>query len=468
MDVDPAFLAAHEDLVYELENLGFVEREPGHWCGALTTPTGDNDVEVRFEYPYPMRPPRVKVPAFESTWHQEVDGALCLWSESSPGHFPWLEPGKLVAKVVEWIANTEAGWAGGTADLDLERYWTQSTQYRLLILPDIGTIPEWIRLGHDQNQKLLSYKGSDAPRHAKSRATRHRNGYVVDIGEPPQPPRDWDGLAACLPNPDEVLELLQSRRVDVLVVRYSLAGEVGGFALENAAQGRLQPSLLGLPVAQDTEDVRLLRSGHLASGLGDKTVAVVGVGSVGSFVADGLARAGVRKLILIDDGRLRPGHLPRHAARGPVGWRKVDAMAAMLEPEIAINRVPTRVLDLDSARNLLEVADCVVDATANEVTTELLRLAAAEQGKQFVCTYLENDGQDLIADVMPIESGAAHKSPQRQPLAGAGVESGCGDLVSPTAPYAVQEAALMAVRVTLQLLSVEAPPARRIVREYSW
>lgn len=62
--------------------------------------------------------------------------------------------------------------------------------------------------------------------------------------------------------------------------------------------------------------------------LSKKTVAIFGIGGVGTFVAEGLARSGVGKFILVDDDDICLTNINRqiHALRSTVGKPKVDVM----------------------------------------------------------------------------------------------------------------------------------------------
>ncbi len=62
--------------------------------------------------------------------------------------------------------------------------------------------------------------------------------------------------------------------------------------------------------------------------LQDSTVAVFGIGGVGSFVVEGLVRTGVGKIILIDYDRVDVTNINRqiHATESTIGMYKVDAM----------------------------------------------------------------------------------------------------------------------------------------------
>ncbi|RBP64455.1 tRNA A37 threonylcarbamoyladenosine dehydratase [Alkalibaculum bacchi] len=62
--------------------------------------------------------------------------------------------------------------------------------------------------------------------------------------------------------------------------------------------------------------------------LKDSKVAVFGIGGVGSFVVEGLVRAGIGKLVLIDDDKICLTNLNRqlHATRKTIGRSKVEVM----------------------------------------------------------------------------------------------------------------------------------------------
>lgn len=62
--------------------------------------------------------------------------------------------------------------------------------------------------------------------------------------------------------------------------------------------------------------------------LANSTVAIFGVGGVGSFVAEGLARAGVGHLVLIDNDLICLTNINRqiHATSKTVGKKKTETM----------------------------------------------------------------------------------------------------------------------------------------------
>ena len=104
--------------------------------------------------------------------------------------------------------------------------------------------------------------------------------------------------------------------------------------------------------------------------LAGSCVAVFGVGGVGSFVAEGLARSGVGHLVLIDNDTICETNINRqlHALTSTVGRRKTEVMRERI---LDIN--PEAVVDVIDAFYLPETADAffafpydyIVDAIDN-------------------------------------------------------------------------------------------------------
>ncbi len=74
------------------------------------------------------------------------------------------------------------------------------------------------------------------------------------------------------------------------------------------------------------------------------TVMIFGIGGVGSYAAEGLARAGVGRLILVDPETISLSNVNRqiHSLRSTVGEYKVDAMKARIadiSPETVVEAV---------------------------------------------------------------------------------------------------------------------------------
>jgi len=135
-----------------------------------------------------------------------------------------------------------------------------------------------------------------------------------------------------------------------------------------------------------------LPPGHAA--LADKRVAVVGCGSVGSKIADMLARSGVRRFTLVDDDVFFPANLIRNEldARA-IGMHKVDALAIRLKDiafdmDVNLRRVALGQQEsagtTESVMEDLTKTDLLIDATADPRAFNLISAIARRQRKPMV------------------------------------------------------------------------------------
>ncbi len=101
--------------------------------------------------------------------------------------------------------------------------------------------------------------------------------------------------------------------------------------------------------------------------LSKSRVAVFGVGGVGGYVVEALARCGVGTIDIIDDDRICLTNLNRQiiATRDTVGDQKVDACEARIhaiDPRITVNKYPTFYLPETADQFDFTAYDYVVDA----------------------------------------------------------------------------------------------------------
>ncbi|MBW8849739.1 MAG: ThiF family adenylyltransferase [Xanthomonadales bacterium] len=128
-----------------------------------------------------------------------------------------------------------------------------------------------------------------------------------------------------------------------------------------------------------------------AQQLASVRVGIAGLGSVGSKAAISLARAGVRKFLLVDDDYLSPGNIVRHELSWAyVGTHKVRAMRdalSLIAPAVRVDAMTTRLAGQESAVSaaaaLKDLASCdlLIDATANPEVFLLLAALARKNGK---------------------------------------------------------------------------------------
>ena len=116
--------------------------------------------------------------------------------------------------------------------------------------------------------------------------------------------------------------------------------------------------------------------GHLdvESGL---QVVIIGLGAVGSAVAEMLVRGGIEDIVLIDGDEVKAGNLVRHTLTlNEEGMNKASAIATRLNsasPHARISSIASPLNPQNSqCRKAIEQADLVIDCTANdEVLTEI-------------------------------------------------------------------------------------------------
>ncbi|HPO12702.1 MAG TPA: tRNA threonylcarbamoyladenosine dehydratase [Candidatus Hydrogenedentes bacterium] len=110
-----------------------------------------------------------------------------------------------------------------------------------------------------------------------------------------------------------------------------------------------------------------------------KKVAILGIGGVGSFAVEALARCGIGHLLIVDDDTVCLTNLNRqiHATRATIGKRKVDVMKkriAEIDPKIMVDARHVRV----TADNVCDILDASVDYVIDALDTISAKIAIAE------------------------------------------------------------------------------------------
>lgn len=441
---------------------GFLETQAG-WRGAIAHDNGATDVLITLPDRFPFHPPSVMPidhDAVPWSWHREVSGALCLVAEDDHAGLWWTEVIAFLDQVPAWFDQAHAGWHEDRPDLDLDRYFHQSDDTRLYLYNDLAPYSNgFIRFRLARNNTMHIGRGTAPSKPAKG--SKHRFGYVANIGDVEVPPRTWADIAERIDPNINLDRRIRRREVTVVMLMYRRGPHQGIIALEvwPATDGGI--AARRLRSAADTDAARSARAGLLAPELRRHHVAVVGVGALGSFVADMLARSGVRHLTLVDHDIVEPGNVVRHLV-GPdtVGLPKVEAVRRHIAArgelqggDIAV--INNALASGDSAVELVQGHSLVINATADFATTALLHLTAEAFNRHILSAALQNDGATYRIDVLPALGGADPLPPSdtgeasaHQPL----FESGCGSPISPTPPHAVIEAAAATVRHAVGLL----------------
>lgn len=443
---------------------GFIEHDTG-WIGSIAHQNGPTDVILTLPSRFPFKPPRV-VPtdsdAVPWSWHRERDGALCLVADDDHPDLWWTEADAFLGHIAAWFENSDRGWIADRPDLDLDRYFKPAEDTNLYLYGDLdeyrNSLVRFVRAPN--NTMRLAGKGTRPAKIAKGHL-KDLFGYIADLGDVASPPRNWEDVAALI-DPDVNLERrIREHSIRLLMLLYNRGSHEGAIVLE------VWPSIAGgievrhLQTGADTAAAKSARSGPRAAELNPLRVAIVGVGALGSFIADVLIRSGVGHLTLIDGDVVMPGNLVRHLV-GPeaVGLPKATAVkdhlvkAHGVDPS-QIDAQIEAVTAGDAAIDLLRNHDLVVNATADFAITALFRIAAKALGTSFLSTALQNDGTTFRIDVLPPLSGSASLPDSARSAEKPAVsyfEAGCGSPISPTPPHAVIEAAAATVRHAVGLL----------------
>lgn len=144
---------------------------------------------------------------------------------------------------------------------------------------------------------------------------------------------------------------------------------------------------------------------------------VVGIGGVGTWVAEGFARSGVGKITLIDidDICITNTNRQAHALHNTIGQAKVDAMALrinQINPDCHVNTIEDFVLPENVATYISTDMDLVIDAT-DSIPAKAAMIAYCKRNKIKIITIGGAGGQ---IDPRQVTSGDLAKTTQ-DPLA---------------------------------------------------
>jgi hypothetical protein len=213
----------------------------------------------------------------------------------------------------------------------------------------------------------------------------------------------------------------------------------------------------------ETSPAQRRRAGWHAATLAERTITVLGAGSIGSYLADLMHRSGVVSLTICDSDTLKPGNLVRHAAPSRyVGADKTEAVHAITSDRDPARPIETagRIQTLGEAVALLRDRDLVIDCTGDRLTWRLLLAASRITDRRFLHVAVEGHGQFGRVDVCPPFHGANPlPADDVQPMTLTEREGGCGDPISPTPPISAFETAAMGARLAVRMLAGEDIPS---------
>ena len=444
-------------------------------CEGAHSSFGGQLVEVEPDESFPFAPPAVRVldpgADIELTFHLDAPaggrqhGTLCLWDdEYTLDVAPWRNVDAVIMRVRTWLEGTAAGWPDDDT-CDLERYLPNAAR---MVLYEGDTLKDLrgtcVRVAGKATPIVTITTEQGLRRRHRGRRVPARKDrklcWIGDLGQVDHPIRNWADIRDALgEHGGDVEKKVRLGIIQFLLLEYQRGGNSAVLALVV----RPVPGTTGLTVsAAEAADIsrtsRMLRGGPASTALAERSVAIVGVGAVGSYVADLLFRSGIRKLTVIDFERMRPGNVVRHLADDlTVGMYKVHAVRSHLALRgldvSQIHPVVDRISTPNQAYRLVQHHDLVVDATGSDRTTSILTWTATATDTPLVSVCLQRQGALARVDRYPLRSGETHLPAIHDTNTGSTLrEPGCGQPVSPTPPPAVVRAAELATRVVLDEL----------------
>lgn len=500
MQAEPPYSEAAEPdrlraFIADLEADGFQRVGPREWRGPIRAclldggHTSSKQMTVRFRASWPYLPPLLEVPDI-AAWHADQN-RLCIW-QGEDNSQRWTTLHGLYDRIDEWAEEARDGFAAVENARNPEIYWQEPTGAGFALV-DIDEL-----LGSDRSDgQHGEFHFSDAVS-ADGRASQ--GAFVLDLQPGPfgpltarpswidearqargrwfirtsisHPPRNLDELRAFLT--EKQRSRLDKDLRDRQFVMFGLfwpnqAGPVGTMLLSTPSDAGRAYHLIAL--RPKGRDALLLRAGPDAKQLQGHRVAILGVGAVGSHVAEELARAGVGKLLLVDYDLLWPVNLVRHAAPPgtPAGTPKTIALRDHLRqyPWVAVDVASDDegvVWTIDGLSRLFRSADMVIDATGHAGLAELAARVGHTEGKPYLSAALFRGGavarvrrQALLSDTPVLNRPHLDRYPEIPPLEDeaeyVGTETGCLAQVHNAPPPSVAHAAVLAAEVAIDFLT---------------
>lgn len=138
------------------------------------------------------------------------------------------------------------------------------------------------------------------------------------------------------------------------------------------------------------DDIHLRNEGVISTDVRDKTVALVGLGSLGSKVAELLTQAGVGRFRLCDYDQMAVGNVARHIGSvsdaGSPKWRVVRTRIHGINPFASVEpvRLASATADLEKFGEFCRGADVVISTIADESAEAALNQVAVDTGATMI------------------------------------------------------------------------------------
>jgi molybdopterin/thiamine biosynthesis adenylyltransferase/proteasome lid subunit RPN8/RPN11 len=497
---DPEHL---ESFVADLEALGYSVTAIGDgigWVGPVPTclvsdgHTTTDTMTVTFHPAWPYLPPLLEVEGVAS-WHANQD-RLCLWREGDATR-QWATVAGLFERVDTWSASARDGFADAPGTLSPEVYWGDGRGDGLFGLVDVERLiaeaggDSGIADGHAGRFTFLNHPAPGGGSYpdifelAKGKFTSNRlpsgvsksiqavgRFFYRGVAAGLRPPRDWAEFLACLTDDQRSrieTDLNDPKRtaVGTMLLWDTGDGTAALMVLHRRDTGTNDWDRELVVLRPDGIAPRLRRAGPDAAKLGECSVAVLGVGAIGSYTADLLARSGVGELTLVDGDTVWPVNVVRFAVgSAPTGAPKTYTLKwelALSCPWTTVETVETRLWTPSTIARLAARVDLVIDTTGDVGHMELTGRMCEQEGTPLVAGALFRGG--TVARVQRQADGDTplwrrtyvESYPEIEPLPDeaeyVGLETGCLAPVHNAPPTAVARAAALTAEVAIDLLT---------------
>lgn len=448
-----------------------------NWIGPvhpeLTRFTDAAEMRIQIRDGWPYLHPQLFVEGLRGRRHVSGSDNVCLWNESDDS-YEWLTVAGIESRIVAWCADQIEVASEPTMDAHL--YFEPYDPHQLVILC-LETLRHDTAALSDEDGAFGTTKGRrDGPLYRVDGKGDTNVVWFQGTGIT-SPPTDWQALVAFLTSAQRAelglfTRWTSARRprpaLGILVWWQSDAIAALAIRLVQPPIGSLQ--IHALEIALTGPSIMSLRAGPDAAVLKDKKVIIFGAGAIGSHLAVLLAKSGVGMMSIVDDQRLRPGDLTRHAAMGAfVGRFKGEAIEKTLSDCMIATKVTVltaKVWDAQMLGDLVAQSDVVIDATGSPTYADLLSQVTADilPRRPMLSLALYRRGQVARASVqvsctVPIMSRRTSAEFPAIPPDPSGEdatmnwETGCGAPVNDAPPWAVASAAALGSRTAIRILA---------------
>lgn len=347
-------------------------------------------------------------PPLQPSWHLSPEGTLCLWREPGGWH-PFMSAQKLLERIGDWFRYYHTGkWPDDFTPTDLHLYLQRES---IVVIGDEWNPPDgerrgnfilWRNYTYSIIPCLVGLKNCEGKANQEKRlrdqlgwiekGVQNIHGVWFRVNNPFVPSNRLDHLLDQIDqNSDQPFGTSHS----YLIQQYSRMISGNGIPIAIGYPGNQgmeqwlflwipkpdgkkiylsRPDMLktlevkGFETAPSRKNDLLRRTIHYSKALGDKKVAIFGIGALGGSVALLLAKAGLGEIRLIDSDIVKPVNVIRHVAGlEDVGFPKtlsVNRKILRHNPDCHVETY-NETWQTQELEKIIKNVDLVIDTTAS-------------------------------------------------------------------------------------------------------